>query len=198
MEASASLLITQYRDSPNLKTFIGVLLAAVENKLMRATQEIERMRDIDSAEGVWLDYIGERMGVTRPLINSNDSTFGFDLAGSGFNQDRIKDSVEFDSKVLSGDEIYRKILKARSVTYTGYSKISDLENSIQKIDSRALAFDNNNMGCRITTDDVATMKIAKNSNSLAITAGVNVSIVDKQRVGFDNAGRGFGFYWSDE
>ena len=53
-----------------------------------ATATIERMLDIDEAEGVWLDYIGVRLGIRRPATNdpAQDERFGFDDAGEPFDQ----------------------------------------------------------------------------------------------------------------
>ena len=67
--------------------------------------------DIDTADGVWLDYVGFRLGIfTRPALpNDPGIYFGFDLAGTGFDQANF---VSDSSDTLALDDAdFRAFLK---------------------------------------------------------------------------------------
>ena len=69
----ASLLIGQWLSSPRLMGVVTDALQPILDGADTATADIERMLDIDEAEGVWLDYIGVRLGIRRPATTDPGS-----------------------------------------------------------------------------------------------------------------------------
>ena len=59
------ILIGQWRDAPKLGGVVRLIQRFTDDAI-NAADRIQLMRDIDEAEGVWLDYLGELLGVDRP------------------------------------------------------------------------------------------------------------------------------------
>lgn len=70
-------------------------------------------------EGIWLDYLGQRLGLTRPQT-ATGSFFGFDDAGVAFDQAGfVSTAARHAVSVGVADEIYRRFLLARARYITG-------------------------------------------------------------------------------
>lgn len=99
--------------------------------------------DIDFAEGVQLDAVGVRVGLSRKLnIRISDAFFAFDnVDGIGFDLGVWKEPRDsaFDITEL-GDDIYRKLLKAKVALNQYGGKNEDIEALMELI---ANAFDFN-------------------------------------------------------
>ena len=79
----------------------------IDTEFVQVLKDLERMRNWDTAEGVWLDYIGRRLGFTRPTINVMVTRFGFEgSSGVGFNQAPFATATGFVPQVAVGDPIY--------------------------------------------------------------------------------------------
>ena len=109
-----ALLISQWRDNDKMAALVRGLFDVIDRRLLQPTSALENMRSLDLAEGVWLDYIGERLGFPRPYVNTPNVQY-FDLApgsGVGFNQapfrSRIVDTFNLTPVV---DSAYRNILR---------------------------------------------------------------------------------------
>ena len=61
--AYAEMLIQQWRRVPRMQALMEALLEVVDVHLVKPLVDMERTTMIGTAEGVWLDYIGERLGV---------------------------------------------------------------------------------------------------------------------------------------
>ena len=59
------LLIGQWQESPKLQALLRVALERGDD-VISAIENIQRMQNLDTAEGVWLDWLGVRLGVRRP------------------------------------------------------------------------------------------------------------------------------------
>ena len=70
---------------------------------------------IKNAEGVWLDYLGIRLGLPRPQVEADRRVFGFAPQNVGFNQGPFA-SLEKNTggKAGIGDSLYRKLLYGRA------------------------------------------------------------------------------------
>ena len=66
--ASSDLLIYQWRAAPLMRGMTQGMIDVVKNEVETPTNRLMRMWDIDKAEGVWLDFLGLRVGIERPLI----------------------------------------------------------------------------------------------------------------------------------
>ena len=115
-------LITQWKDAPKLKAFLQEIALMFDEMLMKPLDQIrENCMDIDSAQGVWLDCIGKRFGIRRPLVSNTPGLFGFqDVDGNTDPTAKTFDQGLFNSLdelllPLSpvGDEDYRLLIKMR-------------------------------------------------------------------------------------
>ena len=64
-------------DTPRLRALIRALDRVVDQLLAEPLRALTRQTRINTAEGVWLDYIGERLGRARPSVAAQDLRFGF-------------------------------------------------------------------------------------------------------------------------
>ena len=63
----ANLRVSQLDGAPRLQALIREVLGVVDDALTQPLARLETYLRIETAEGVWLDYIGERLGLFRPL-----------------------------------------------------------------------------------------------------------------------------------
>jgi len=130
-------LITQYRESQNLKDYISVFLGecnAVESMLC----QMHENRWVDTAEGVQLDIIGEIVGQKRTVPKLIASEFfGFDgaIGAAGFSTVAepeaggiflTEDDIEYLPKVLSDTEMRTFIRAKIAKNHTSYGSIEEI------------------------------------------------------------------------
>ena len=80
----ANVLLGQWQASPRLRGIVDDVLQPILDDAVAATNQIQLMQDIDEAVGVWLDYLGLRLGVKRPGTSDPtlDLRFGFGTIGA--------------------------------------------------------------------------------------------------------------------
>ena len=176
--ASTDLLIGQWREATKLNRLIEVLLDIYNRENIIPRQRLEMMRNVDTAVGVWLDYIGERLGVQRPAITASvyQDTFGFDRAGVGFDQARFGDIEELEFKTPMGDSDFRRMVKARGHYVTSSGLLGEFVEAAREIDSTATVTDNLDMTATVTTARARLMELALEYNCLPKPVGVRVTI----------------------
>ena len=122
LEATVDLLIGQWVESPRLQAAIEAPLAIARDEILPALERVRLMHGIDHAEGVWLDYLGLRVGLRRPATTdpSQDLRFGFE----GTPQARGFDQVPFAGDEANAaiyplhDRIFRNFVRARGPTWS--------------------------------------------------------------------------------
>ena len=193
IEATSDLLIGQWVDSPRLRAAIDAVLDAVCDGVIESFERLDLMRQIDSAEGVWLDYIGIRLGYSRPstVDPASDQRFGFDSAGVGFDQGPFRGDVANDASFPLADEIYRDFLQARAVLVLGDGTYQTFAKAVRQIDPAAAIQDRRDMTVRIVTGRRAHLELADQTGALPRNAGVLLIYAETGRFGFDSAGVGF-------
>jgi len=75
-----NLMLSQWLDDSNLHTqdLVRGILALVKEQVVDQLVNLENQFSLDTAEGVYLDYWGERLGLKRPVILGEDGDrFGF-------------------------------------------------------------------------------------------------------------------------
>jgi len=108
---TSDILIQQYRGG-DVAELVDALGALVDARLRDAVESIEGSLD-PSVGGVWLDHIGQRLGLPRPLVLAV-AFFGFDDAGVGWGQaPYVSPATRHASRVGVADAIYRMLLAAR-------------------------------------------------------------------------------------
>ena len=130
--ANVELLIRQWRRAPRMRALAKALLGVVEDHLVKPLAQMESQLNIDTADGVWLDYIGELLGLSRPATNlGNYAFFGFDGSGGvGFDQGPLAFvTPALTPRVPVGDEFYRKLLMMRAEALLADSSNPSLESA---------------------------------------------------------------------
>ena len=178
LEASTKLLIDQWRAprAPVLNAKIQIFLTAVQTFVLDAMDDMDRMRDLDEAEGVWLDRLGERIGMPRPSVVVQGEVFGFDSAGVGFDQARIRDEEPVQPQQPLGDALYRKLIRARGWTLLSYGNAEYFLRAVREIDPDATLTDNDDMTFTVTTGFDNDVKLADRVGALPRPAGVRMVV----------------------
>lgn len=194
MEASADLTIAQWRQSPNLRGIIEIWLGVVRDEIESAIPRIESMGRVDEAQGVWLDYLGERMGLNRPYARHADTSaeFGFDDAGIGFDQARVSNIESLEPRPPIGDALYRRLIKARAAYDVAPGTLSGYRAAMQFIDPNAIVTDNHDMTFRVATARADDVRLADTVGALPRPVGVRMVVQTTGKFGYDDAGVGFG------
>ena len=137
-----NLLISQWRDTP-LEDVLKGILNVMDQNLENPVGEFPRFTAVDTAEGRWLDWIGERMGLDRPQrLRSGERFFGF---GPERDSARPFDQAPFfteDDRLLGyvgvSDDEYRPLVKARIVSMFGNGSLPDIRSAATHIYDRDL------------------------------------------------------------
>ena len=133
VHANAGLLIQQWQQAPRMRALVDALQGVMDDHLIRPSADMEQRLRIDTAEGFWLDCIGERLMLPRPATDiANFASFGFHgSAGVGFGQGPFSTVVEALSPRLPvGDEFYRKLLMMRAEALLADSTVERLSDAV--------------------------------------------------------------------
>ena len=134
--ANVDLLIQQWREAPRMRALAEALLGLVDDQIVKPLAELERMASIDTASGVWLDRIGERLGIRRPATDLGDFDY-LGLSGSGevgFDQglfDTVNETLS--PRLPVADALYRRLLMMRARVLMSDGSASDLEGSASRV-----------------------------------------------------------------
>ncbi len=188
-----SRLVTQFRESTNLISYIRTLLLEANN-LEDVFHSILNERWIDTAIGVQLDILGSIVGQPREIIDSElFGYFGFaiNLESGSFGSvdnvsigDRFREVNEptFGKRMLSDSE-YRLWIRARIITNTTSSTPEDIINQIKFFieTEQVLFFDGDteytvSIGKILTNEEKSTLL---NSDIVPKTAGVKVKYLSQ-------------------
>ena len=139
---------------------------------------------------MWLDYLGTRLGIERPATTdpAQDDRFGFDMAGSPFDQAPFRGDVANDAVYPLPDALYRRLVKARAIMVLGDGTIYTFSRAVREIDESAAVQDQRNMTVRVVTSRRRLLELADTIGALPRTAGVLIIYADRGRFGFDQAG----------
>lgn len=190
LQSHLNLIIGQWANSPRLRALVQILRDILIEDAILALEEIQLMRQIETAKGVHLDAIGRRLGVNRPISSNRilDPRFGFDRAGSPFDFVPFAGQTENDALFPMPDENYKRFLQARVVTLLSDGTSSDFIRAVKILDQGASVTDQRKMQFRITTDLKDMLEQADRVGALPRNAGVEIVYADRDRFGFDEAG----------
>ena len=195
LEASADLLISQWRNAPKIYGMTSEIVKIVQEDVLDTLEEHSRMMNIDEAEGVWIDYLAVRVGLERPLVINlgADERFGF----RGPSQSMPFDTAPFRGELANfsryplSDTIFRRFVKARGLLDTSFGDFPSFKRATEIIDPDSRCFDNRNMTITIKTDRRTEFELADEIGALPRTAGVSIIYEPGVRFGADGAGEGF-------
>ena len=153
------------------------------------------MRSVDTAKGIWLDYLAARVGLKRPATTdaAQDERFGFTgpTQSRGFDQAPFAGDEANASVFPLGDESFRRLIKARGILVIGDGSCATFFRAVRIIDPGAIVRDNRNMVVDVLTDNETDFEVAEAARALPRNAGVLVRYLAKGAFGFDDAGEGF-------
>ena len=133
VHANAGLLIQQWQQAPRMRALVDALQGVVDDHLVKPMGDMEERLRIDTAEGVWLDFIGERLMLPRPATMSTAyAFFGFHGSdGVGFGQGPFSTVVEaLSPRVSVGDAYYRRLLMMRAEALLAGSTVERLSDAV--------------------------------------------------------------------
>ena len=157
---------------------------------MPAIAQLKLMREIDTAEGIWLDRLGKRLGLMRPATTDPiaDERFGYDDAGEPFDSAPFKGSAENDAVHPLPDAVYRRFLKARAILLLADGTYQAFERAVREIDEGADVQDRRNMTVRIVTTRRSFLELAGTHPGFPLPAAQrslvsNACLISKPRTG---------------
>lgn len=170
-------LLGQWQASPRLRALVDDVLQPIGDNAAAAFARMLLMLDIDEAEGVWLDYLGVRVGIRRPSTAdpAQDPRFGFDMAGRGFDQVPFQGAVANAAVFPLPDASYRGFVRARAVTVLANGTAQDFIRAVRHIDPGATLTDNRDMTAAVSTTVPELLQLADSIGALPRTAGVRVT-----------------------
>ena len=74
------LLMEQWRKAPRFSALVIQLLHLIDEHFIQIFPTLDRQRHIDTAIGIWLDYIGQWLGQPRPFSTTSSASLRFGFA----------------------------------------------------------------------------------------------------------------------
>lgn len=192
LETNTNLLAVQYQDTnlQNLLKGIGEIQQTYQVDVL--SQYLDKF-NIDTATGIWLDYIGYRIGVTgRPQISVvQTDVFGFDDSG-GATFDEAPFASENEDTVGISDDYFRNFLKVKAQALITDCSSESIRNSLLLFFEQIAVIDNQDM----TMNVLITTSIPLNIVQSVVDAGIiirpcgvllNVQIIVTNVFGFDGS-----------
>ena len=178
---AVALLLIQWRDTTKLPLLTRELMGVARRRLVEPLQRLEDMRNIELAEGVWLDYIGERLGFRRPYVATrNVEYFGFNGNGVGFNQGPFRSTL-VDTFNLSPvvDGVYRDCLKVWAGTLLHDGTIPVMAAAVRRVFPAAYYVDglNGTLTLNIRTGQTVSKQVMTDFDVFPHPSGVALTVV---------------------
>jgi hypothetical protein len=138
-EQALSRILNQFIDGPNFVNLFTAILNRFEDSHAMLLELLVH-RFIDTAEGVWLDYIGDIVGVPRPyepILDANIFTFksigeaddpdkGFGTTSSPLIGGLFQTIDGITTDTLADDETYRVYIKAKAQVTFARGTVQDI------------------------------------------------------------------------
>lgn len=179
IQTTVDRLIQQWDGAPRLRALAQLWLDTLRSEIDEPLAALQRQRSLETAEGVFLDRLGDLLGCPRPAVAADaDDLFGFQGAGVPFDQGRLKDERGFGDPVEPiADPLYRRLLRARRNTILGDGSVQALREAAAEIDSGASVEDGLDMTVTITTAEETPMTLAVACRAVGAPAGVTLAVV---------------------
>ena len=195
LDATSDLLIGQWTLSRKLRELVEASLDRANDEVLPALDQVSLMRQIDTSEGVWLDYLGIRLGIRRPATTdpASDPRFGFTgpTQSRGFDQAPFSGDTENEAVYPLPDSVFSRFVKSRAVLVLGDGTVQTFTRAVKFIDPGAAVQDRRDMSVRIITSLQPILELADSSGALPRTAGVRIEYRGRNVFGYDDAGVGF-------
>ena len=147
-----NLLISQWQSDDRMSAVMLELLRLVQTELVSVLAEIERASNPDTANGWFLDLLGERVGVYRYRVSDNTGKFGFEITDGSETDGRVnfRGRMHSSNPFLGGasrigDAYFRRVVKARYASLFGDATTKNICSALD------LLFDRDGTSLCITT-----------------------------------------------
>jgi hypothetical protein len=186
-------LAINFKDT-DLQDLLIQILTIMQAQFLDILAQYTDKYSIDTADGVWLDYVGYRLGVfNRPSYENPGEYFGFDDTGTGFDQ------APFENLALLipiDDDYFRAFLKARAQQLITDCSLESIRNALLLFFEEVFIIDNYDMTMSvniITAIPLLIVRAVLDAGIITKPAAVGVSgqIVFDDYFGFDDTGTGF-------
>ena len=172
-------LLDQWVRSPLVRELIYKALEMSEEQVLAFEEGFHRGQNVDLAEGVWLDWLGLRLGIPRPwLVVSDTDVFSVRGPGRGFDQAPIQSArLPLRNTFPIEDPLYRKLIKARRVAIFTMGTLVEFTHSVRQIDPDATVAETGTMQVTVSVSNtrfIEELKLADKHRALARTAGVQM------------------------
>ena len=130
-DAIARLLVSQWADALRLQALVRGLLGLVNELLVRPLAQVELQAGIDSARGVGLDWIGERLGLQRPgVLDTSFDQFGFSTLSPYRLRGTTSDGLASIQAIVDGSLTFNG-LTASGLDFSGAGDFDDVADILQ-------------------------------------------------------------------
>lgn len=170
-------LLDQWRDT-EVEQILELQLAYRHQRYGGVLLELMNQYHLESAEGVWLDYLGDWIGLRRPQQPQQSRVFGFAPQDVGFNQGPFANLGGSTFLGSAHDDLYRKLLWGRTYFLLSNGSLIDHNEIVAAIfsdsDESAVWTDNFDMTATLDTRTgiYYFYQMAKESRLLNPPAGV--------------------------
>ena len=161
------LLISQWVPNEKINDLLRRHYELIDDEFVHTLIVMEDMRELQTAFGVWLDYIGRRLGMDRPRtdqLRAESPRIGFDgvTLARGFDQAPFQTVNNlYIPQVPVGDEVYRLMLRVWSGTLLTDGTIPDMNTAVQRAFTRAYYTDTGTANeLALTTNSVTVFETA--------------------------------------
>jgi len=102
VERAKALLLSQFKDSPNINAFLEALVDELQ-VLENTITGVQEARTLQGSKGWWLDRIGEELKVSRGNYGDNDYKTAIKIAMAKKTSSASKEDIERIAFLLTGD-----------------------------------------------------------------------------------------------
>jgi len=187
-------LAVQYKGT-NIQALEAAKGGILETEMLTVLAQLPAESNVDTASGVWLDFIGYRYGVTeRPGIQTTTQAFGFDPIGSPFNTLPFGSTAQGTTPMP--DPEFRKLIKVKARQAVTDCSAKDIRDILLLVFENAVVSDAQNMNMFVTIDTSQLIEVVQAFVNAGVVTrpaavGVTIVIVDGPVFGFAGVGSPF-------
>ena len=168
--ATLSQLVAQWQGKPRMAAVLGVWLDVLDEEITQPRKRLLAMLNPNTAEGVWLDKLGERIGLQRPWTPS--SLFDeFTLGEHGWDEAPWGRLETLEARTPVSDGEYRSIVLAGAHEVACNGTLACQLRAMKLLDPDATIVDNHDMTVTLTIRD-GILLLANRAGLLIGPAGV--------------------------
>ena len=142
------LLIEQWKLAPRFNALLDGITSLMQRQMVDPLCDIHDQRVIDNADGVFLDYIGQRLGLPRAYYLQGTAVdpsdfFGYEGVGESFDQAPFRPAQDFivpEGSEPQSDGEYREDLRVRGCLINLGASVDDLNTATASMVSGSVTF----------------------------------------------------------